>query len=291
MEVRERLIHLHHCRGVGWKSILKLLTKDPQLKDLYSISLEKWKQLLPISGNQLISFYNDLHTIDIRKKLIQYTFSHIEITTFLDHEYPDLLKEIYNPPWVLFSKGNRDIMKEKCLLGVIGSRKPSPYGMAAVKEILPPLINRNVVIVSGLASGIDAEAHKLALRTYGKTIGVLGGGLYHLYPKETLPIASKMIDYGLLLSEVPPDRRPEPWMFPMRNRIISGLSRGVLIVEAEERSGSLITAQCALEQNREVFALPGNITSRLSSGTNRLIQEGAKSVLCADDILSEFSLF
>ncbi|WP_325048923.1 DNA-processing protein DprA [Peribacillus saganii] len=289
MEVRERLLHLHHCRGIGWKSIFYLLKKDPHLKSLYSISFAEWKQILSITVNQLNSFYHDLHTLDISKLLGQYGRSHIDITTFFDAEYPDLLKEIYNPPWVLYSKGDRKIMKEQSLLGIVGSRKPTAYGLAAIKEILPALIKENIVVVSGLASGIDATAHKLTLEHSGKTIAVLGGGLFHLYPKEELPLASKLIDRGLLISEMPPNRRPEPWMFPMRNRVISGLSKGVLIVEAEEKSGSLITAQCAIEQNREVFALPGNITSRLSKGTNSLIQEGAKPVLSAQDIISEMN--
>jgi DNA processing protein len=149
-------------------------------------------------------------------------------------------------------------------------------------------VRKNFVIISGVATGIDAAAHEITLNEGGETVGVLGGGLLQIYPKSNVPLAREISKKGLLLSETPPARRAEPWMFPLRNRIISGVSQGIFVVEAKEKSGSLITAQAALDHGREVFALPGNISSPESIGTNQLIQDGAKLVLSSVQIEEEF---
>ncbi|MGE8079171.1 DNA-processing protein DprA [Peribacillus loiseleuriae] len=262
----------------------KILLADPSLTTLYTQSYTHWKNILPISATKLQTFYHDLHHLNIQELIQQYKNNDIEIVTIVDDDYPNLLKQIHDPPWVLYLRGDRRLLTFEYSLGVVGARKPSEYGVAALKRVLPPLVKKNYVIISGVATGIDAAAHRIAIDCQGKTIGILGGGHYHMYPVSNIPLATNIIKYGLLISETPPSRRPEPWMFPVRNRIISGLSKGVFVVEARARSGSLITAKLALEQGREVFAIPGNITSELSAGSNFLIQEGAKMVLSAADI-------
>ncbi|MDQ0217088.1 DNA-protecting protein DprA [Peribacillus cavernae] len=289
MNIREKLIHLHHCRGIGWKAIRKVLKHDPALTSLYDWPMNTWQEVLPLTLPKLQLFLEDLHSIDIEKLIRQYSANQIDCMTIMDDDYPFLLKQIFDPPWVLYVKGQRDLLAEAPALGVVGARKPSSYGIEALKMILPPLVQKGYVIISGAATGIDALSHKLSLYQKGKTIGVLGGGHFYIYPKENIPLAIAIMKEGLLISEVPPGRRPEPWMFPMRNRIISGLSQGVFIIEAKQNSGSLITAQYALEHGREVFALPGNVTSELSLGSNLLIQDGAKPVLQANDIETEMS--
>lgn len=289
MNIREKLIHLHHCRGIGWKSIRKVLTSDPSLRQIFQWPLDTWQEILSLSPSKLHLFFQDLHSIDIVKQIRQYSSNQIECMTIMDDDYPYLLKQIFDPPWVLYLKGKRGLLGEIPALGVVGARKPSKYGQEALKLILPPLLHKGYVIISGGAAGIDALSHKISLYEKGKTIGVLGGGHFYIYPKENMPLAIEIMKKGLLISEVPPARRPEPWMFPMRNRIISGLSQGVFIIEAKQNSGSLITAQYALEHGRDVFALPGNITSELSQGSNLLIQDGAKLVLHAKDIEAEIN--
>ncbi|WP_049683627.1 DNA-processing protein DprA [Peribacillus loiseleuriae] len=262
----------------------KILLADPSLTTLYTQSYTHWKNILPISATKLQTFYYDLHHLNIQELIHQYKNNDIEIVTIVDDDYPNLLKQIHDPPWVLYLRGDRRLLTFEYSLGVVGARKPSEYGVTALRRVLPPLVKKNYVIISGVATGIDAAAHRIAIDCQGKTIGILGGGHYHMYPVSNIPLATNIIKYGLLISETPPSRRPEPWMFPVRNRIISGLSKGVFVVEARARSGSLITAKLALEQGREVFAIPGNITSELSAGSNFLIQEGAKMVLSAADI-------
>lgn len=285
---KEKLIHLHHCRGAGWKTIKIITSVDPSLTSLFTTTYDEWKRILPIHSDKLRLFYEDLHSRNTIEKLKHYENNQIHCMTIFDDDYPYLLKQIFDPPWVLYLKGDKQLLNKKNTLGVVGTRKPTSYGLDALKTILTPLVKNKFVIISGVAIGIDAIAHKITLSENGHTIGVLGGGLMQIYPKANIPLARVIINKGLLLSETPPHVRAEPWMFPLRNRIISGLSQGIFVVEAKEKSGSLITAQAALEQGREVFALPGNITSLESIGTNQLIQDGAKLVLTSAQIEEEF---
>ena len=288
LESKRRLILLHHCRGIGWNSIKDIVLDDPPLDRVFQKSFADWTILLPhLKHPNLSLFFHDLHSINIASLLKSYTENHIFIISIFDEEYPERLKNIFNPPWILFGKGNILLLKESRFLAVVGPRVPSIYGQEAVKRLLPGLVSGKIVIISGLAKGIDKMAHETAIEYSGGTIAVLGGGLYHLYPKENMPLALQMMKEQLVLSEIVPNRKPEPWMFPLRNRIISGLSDGVLIIEAKGRSGSLITAHSALEQGRGVFAVPGPINSPLSEGTNLLIQDGAKLVLSSNDIEEE----
>ncbi|MCK9910703.1 DNA-processing protein DprA, partial [Microbacteriaceae bacterium K1510] len=198
-----------------------------------------------------------------------------------------MLLEIPDPPLLLYYRGDLKWLRQP-MLGVVGSRKPTPYGKAACAHLTAELSEAGFVIVSGAAYGIDAEAHRSALRSKNGTVGVLGCGLAHVYPPLHRTLYQEIASCGLLLSEYPPDTPPHPGLFPERNRIISGLSLGVLLVEAAERSGSLITADCALEQGREIFAVPGTIFSPLSLGPHNLIKQGAKLVTGSEDILEEF---
>lgn len=285
---KDKLILLHHCRSVGWKTIQAIIKNDPQLTSLFTRSYAEWKEIVPLPPNKLQLFLHDLHSIDIIEKIRQYANNQIYCLTIFEEEYPNLLKQIFDPPWVLYIKGKKELLNQPKTLAVVGARKPTTYGLEALKMILPTLIEKNFTIISGVAEGIDAAAHIITLKNAGQTIGVLGGGLLNIYPKSNLQLALTMMKQGLLVSEIPPTRRAEPWMFPMRNRIISGLSQSLFVVEAKERSGTLITAQAAIEQGRDVFALPGNIVSPHSMGTNLLIQDGAKLVISAADIEEEF---
>ena len=205
-----------------------------------------------------------------------------------DGSYPALLREIDDPPPVLYVKGDWQSCFDQPAIGVVGSRKCSTYGVNASEMLSRDLASRGVCIVSGLARGIDTAAHRGAIRGQGKTVAVMGTGIDSIYPKENAALVNEILDSGgALVSQFPLGTPPIPENFPYRNRIISGLSLGVLIVEASERSGSLITARLAMEQNREVLAVPGNITSGNSFGTNYLIKSGAKLVQQWQDIVAE----
>ena len=216
----------------------------------------------------------------------------IGLVTIFDKEYPKLLTHISHPPFLLYIKGSVGVWKNKCF-GVVGTRALSEYGKRAAPHITLDLARAGLTIVSGLATGIDTLAHKAALEAGAKTIAVLGTGIDEktLYPQLNLPLARKIVEKGgAVISEYAPGTHGTKFSFPQRNRIISGLSKGVLVVEADHISGAMITAKCALEQNRDVFALPGSIFAKTSEGANSLIQKGAKLVACADDILEEYGL-
>ncbi|HEY0428799.1 MAG TPA: DNA-processing protein DprA [Pyrinomonadaceae bacterium] len=205
-----------------------------------------------------------------------------------DGSYPYLLREIADPPIVLYVKGDWQACAESPCVAVVGSRRCSTYGENASEMLARDLAVKGVCIVSGLARGIDSAAHRGAVRARGKTIAVLGTGIDSVYPKENAKLVSEILDTGgAVVSQFPLATPPLKDNFPYRNRIISGLSLGVLIVEASERSGSLITARLAMEQNREVLAVPGNITSKNSFGTNYLIKSGAKLVQQWQDVVAE----
>ena len=200
--------------------------------------------------------------------------------------YPELLLEIHNPPTVLYARGNLDALAPP-RLAIVGTRKPTVYGLRMAEEFGADLGERGLCVVSGLARGVDAAAHHGCLEKNGTTIAVLGSGIDIIYPPEHQQLAARIAQKGLIISEFPPGASPSPRNFPIRNRVVSGMSLGSLVIEAGERSGSLITARLAMEQNREVFALPGNITSPLSIGPNFLIKEGAKLVQGWRDIVDE----
>jgi len=213
----------------------------------------------------------------------------IQVLTCRDSAYPKRLKEIYDYPPVLYMRGSLLPEDEWCL-AVVGTRRATVYGRQVTEEIVTDLARNKITIVSGLARGIDTIAHRSALEAGGRSLAVFACGLDAVYPAENEKLARDVMESGALLSEYPPGTRPRAENFPRRNRILSGLSLGVLVAEAGETSGAMITARMALEQNREVFAIPGSILSPVSRGANHLIQEGAKLVREYTDILEELNL-
>ncbi len=213
----------------------------------------------------------------------------IRAITLQDPEYPDLLKQIYGPPPVLYAKG-RSLKRIQPIIAVVGTRNMTSYGRMATESIVHDLARAGVVIVSGLALGIDAEAHAACLQAKGVTIAVLGSGLAQIYPRENERLAKRIEQQGTLVSEYPPHVRPQKYHFPVRNRIIAGLALGTIVIEGDEDSGSLITARRALDENRDVFAVPGNIFHASSRGPNALIQMGAKPVVSARDVLEALDI-
>jgi DNA processing protein len=209
------------------------------------------------------------------------------IISLSDPEYPARLKEIYDPPVILFVKGNVEVLAQPGI-AMVGTRHPTPYGSGMAERLSTDLASRGLVIISGLARGVDTASHRGAVAAKGKTVAVLGTGIDVMYPKENSRLAEQIVALGgALITEFPVGTSPTPQNFPIRNRIISGMSAGVLVVEAAEYSGTRITSRCALEQNRDVYAVPGNVTNKNSWGPNTLIKQGAKLVATWEDVWEE----
>lgn len=237
---------------------------------------------LPQKIQSKLSAANRLNTEMIMRQLADRNISYMTIN---DEDYPALLKEIHDPPYILYLKGDRSLFNRP-MIGIVGSRKATRYTSESLEKIIPDL--KNLSVVSGLAYGADEIAHKLCLSHEVPTIGVLAFGHDFHYPKSTYSIRTRMEHSNLTISEYPPHASIEKWRFIARNRIIAGLALGVLVTEAEEKSGSLVTLEMAMNENRNTYCLPGNITSLLSKGTNARIQEGAEIVLSSDDILKDY---
>ena len=224
--------------------------------------------------------------IDVDAEIALARAHDIAILTDTSTAYPRLLREIHDPPSVLFVRGS--LLPEDALaIAIVGTRHASRYGLAQAEQLAGSLAAAGLTVVSGLARGIDAAAHRGALAAGGRTLAVLASGVLNVYPPEHGDLADKVCNQGAVISETPPRFQPLSGMFPQRNRLISGLSLGVIVVEAAERSGALITARHAMEQGRDVLAVPGRVDSRLSRGCHRLIRDGARLVESADDVLEE----
>lgn len=226
--------------------------------------------------------------VDPERELAELTKLGLGFLTLLEPGYPRPLRSIENPPPVLYLKGDYQ-ERDELAIAIVGTRQCTTYGQLAAERLARELASFGFTVVSGLALGIDTAAHRGALAAGGRTIGVLGSGFAEIYPRSNLTLVEEIAQRGCILSEFPLHARPERWNFPRRNRIISGLARGVVVVEAPKRSGALITARLALEQGREVFAVPGRITDGTSRGVHRLLREGAKLIESAEDILEEFA--
>ncbi len=226
------------------------------------------------------------HQIDVEAEIALCRQHGIDILTETDAAYPRALREIHDPPGVLFVRGE---MKpdDALAIAIVGTRHGTQYGLRQAERLAGGLARAGLTVISGLARGIDAAAHRGALAAGGRTLAVLASGVLNIYPPEHDKLAEEVAAHGALVSESPPGGEPLAGMFPQRNRLISGLSLGVVVVEAPERSGALITARHAMEQGREVFAVPGNVDSRASRGCHQLIRDGAKLVESADDVLEE----
>jgi len=281
------LLALNRMHRIGPITVVKLIKRWPDLQEMFELpvgSLEKAG--LPKALAQTIAAF-DLHQIDEDWRWQEHKNHYL--LTWLDSDYPALLKEIHDPPIVLYAKGDLASFKQKSV-AMVGTRKPSVTGSESAYHFARELAIKNITIVSGLALGIDAQAHQGCLDVGGKTVAVMGTGINVTYPRRHAFLADKIAQSGLLLSEFPLGMQPIAGHFPRRNRIISGLSLLTLIVEAAIRSGSLITARLALEQNRDVLAIPGSIHNPQTRGCHHLLQQGAKLVTSVRDVLDELNI-
>ncbi len=281
------LLALNSLEGLGPVRLKKILDyfKDP--KTAWNAPILELKSLgIPESVIEKIEYAKK--TLDPFEYLENIKSFGIKFFTLFEKDYPESLKEIYDPPVVLYYFGsNLSILKEDCI-AIVGTRKMTGYGRLVTDEFASKLSKAGFVIVSGLARGVDTTAHIATLNAGGKTIAILGGGLRNIFPPENTQLAQKIAQSnGLVISEFPPEYPSLPGNFPARNRVISGLSKAVLVTEAATDSGSLITARLALEQGRGVYAVPGPITSGLSKGPSELIKEGGMLVDSAEDILND----
>ena len=215
--------------------------------------------------------------------------SSVQTVARREPSYPTLLRELHDPPPMLYVRGEADELAAPGV-AVVGARACSAYGAQVARALARDLAAAGIVVVSGLARGVDGEAHRGALESGGRTIAVLGCGIDRDYPRSHAELARRIVSSGAVVSEYGPGVEPAPWRFPARNRIIAGLCRATLVIEARERSGALITADFALEEGREVLAVPGEITSMLSAGTNALLRLGATPVTCVEDVLESYGL-
>jgi len=290
MEERILLIYLHKINGVGDKTLRKLLVNLDSLNQLFTLKPLELSMQTGISftiAEKIINMLTEANIKDFYRELKSWQDKGIFIWTLLDKDYPTLLKEISHPPIIMYGLGNKEIIHQPAI-AIVGTRNPTSYGKIVAEKISENLSEYGWIIVSGMARGIDRVAHEGTFAHFGRTIAVLGSGIDVIYPSEHRALYSKLKEKGLIISEYPPGTSAHPGYFPARNRIISGLSYGTIVVEASLKSGSLITAQFAVEQSREVFAVPGTITSKQSIGTNSLIKQGAKLIQNIEDIIEEF---
>jgi len=282
---RNILIWLSSLR-IGSKSIDNIMKQVVQLTDIWELPCKNIYGLRGINAKTKEKIISNRNIDNMERLIEDIEDSNIDVVTIFDQDYPKLLKHIYDSPKVLYRRGQM-VEADSIAIAIVGSRKATTYGKWATERLVKELVKLDVTIISGLAAGIDGIAHKKALEENGRTIGVLGNGLDIIYPKRNKDIYDEIPQNGAILTEFFFGTPPFAYNFPQRNRIISGLSLGVIVVEAKEKSGSLITAHHASEQGREVFALPGNINSIFSRGTNMLIKDGAKLVMDIDDIVEE----
>ena len=257
-------------------NIMRFGNKRKKFREIYKSFLKEESYSLKLDNSEIELAHNEFEKARSRG---------IRIITFNSNEYPESLKHIPDPPIVLYARGN-SLNISNISVSIVGSRKCSQYGRNVAYKFAKDFASYGITVISGLAFGIDSSAHLGSIDGQGKTIAVIGSGLDRVYPASNKQLAVRVISSGSLISEFPLGTKPEKYNFPFRNRIISGLSLATIVVEAAKKSGSLITARLAAEQGKDVFAVPGNITSRMSEGTNALIKDGAIPVTCVDDVLS-----
>ena len=281
--------------GIGPGKIKILLKKFGSAQNVINASekdLIGTERINKLLATRIINEVKNKSKIEAKTKreLDRISDLNIKITSLWDTDYPELLKNIYDPPLLLYYKGEISD-SDKYSVAIVGTRNPTEYGKSQAQRIASELASQNITIVSGLARGIDSVAHAAALKSNGRTISVIGSGLNVIYPPENRKLFEEISEKGIIYSEYNLDTPPDAGNFPQRNRIISGLSLGCLVVESGLRGGALQTAQFALDENREVFAIPGNLGIKQSEGTNGLIQRGnAKLVKDAEDIFAELEL-
>lgn len=284
----DALLILNAIPGLGPKRIRALIEHFGSAEKVLSVSQEDLLNTGDLPEHavlNLVHFSRDQflgHEYDLLKS------RGISVVTMDDQRYPQHLREISTGPVLLYVKGKSEVLKEPAI-AIVGSRRASLYGLGVARRFAVELCEAGLSVISGLARGIDTAAHQGALQAQGVTIAVLGCGLDHMYPAENEDLAERIAQDGAIISEFPMETLPVSFNFPRRNRIISGLSHGVVVVEAALKSGALITSDFALEQGREVYAVPGQLGEPASQGANRLIQQGAKLVLSSDDILEDLA--
>ncbi|OGX60925.1 MAG: DNA protecting protein DprA [Paenibacillus sp. RIFOXYA1_FULL_44_5] len=287
MEERDVLLMLHETKGIGWKTILYLKNELSDLRQIFQMGVQDW-QHLSLPQKKFETIQKNLQNLFMEQQKMLYAKRKIGFITIFDAEYPELLKQTAEPPWVIYYRGNPDYLSRP-KLSMVGTRYPSSYGKRAAVELSRELSRAGICVVSGLARGIDRAAHMGALEEEGGTIAVLGCAIDTIYPQENNELAERITEAGLIISEYPAGTPMHPGLFPQRNRIIAGLSYGTVVIEAQSKSGALITADQALEESRDVFALPGSIYAPNSQGTLQLIKQGAKMITSAEDILEEYA--
>lgn len=281
------LLCILKVHGLGPQNLAKLKSKIGTYREIWEAS---YAQVEKIIGSNLAQGLVEVRrTCDPEEELEKCIGLGIQVMAEFEPEFPQALREIRYPPPLLFYRGNLRSL-EGLSIAIVGSRKATPYGKMVARKLGRELAQAGIVVVSGMARGIDAEAHWGCIEGGGMTIGILGNGIDVIYPRENAMLYNNVANKGLLLSEYPPGTKPEPGSFPIRNRLISGLSRGVVVVEAREKSGAMITVGYALEQGKDVFAVPGPITSANSIGPHRLLREGACLVTGVKDILQEWGI-
>ena len=275
--------------GMGPVAFKNGLMSFGSLEGIFSAKASDWRGVEWLSRLNKSCLDDPKLFEEVDKEIERALKEKVRILTFFDEEYPSELKEIHDPPIVLYVQGELP-PKQHLRVAVVGSRLASLYGLKMAEEISRDLAGSGAVVVSGLAKGIDSAAHKGALSAKGLTVAVLGSGLSQLYPPENKKMAQQIAASGALLSEYSMNILPKAGNFPVRNRIISGLSRAVFVAEAREKSGALITADLALEQGRDVYALPGQADSVKSRGSNSLLRQGARFITCAEDLLEDYKI-
>jgi DNA processing protein len=275
-------------RGIGPARLQALLDHFHDLRSAWEATADELRTV-GLDSRVLQNLLNAREKLDLDAEVARLEKAGVQVITWQSPEYPDRLRNIYHPPPVLYLRGSL-APADEWAVAVVGTRRATVYGKEATRHIAGELARAGVTVISGLARGIDTAAHQAALDAGGRTIAVLGSGVDVVYPAENRRLMQHIIEEGAVLSEYALGRPPEASNFPPRNRLISGLSLGVTVVEAGARSGALITADYAAEQGRDVFAVPGNMFNRSSKGCNRLIQQGAKLLLGVEDILEELNL-
>lgn len=289
MTEQEAYIRLNMMEKIGPVSVKSLVRVLGSVSAIFEVSKSELQQADGIGSTLAQSILRQRDSIKIDEELALAEKSKTRIITPLDEEYPAALKEIHDPPLALYVRGRLQ-PSDKSAIAVVGTRRATHYGMDTTRKLSYQLGKAGICILSGLALGVDTAAHEGALRAEGRTVAVIGSGFDHMYPPENSVLAEKIADNGAVMTEFPFSRKPDKTTFPMRNRIVSGMSKGVLVIEAGRRSGATITANQALSQGRSVFAVPGRIDSYMSVGTNVLIKEGAYLVTEVQDILEHFEM-
>ncbi|WP_187355310.1 DNA-processing protein DprA [Paenibacillus tengchongensis] len=287
MDKRDLLFGYHEIAGIGWKSIDKILRAGYLSEQARSCPEEEWRNIgLPSAAARRLAVLDFAEWIEERRLLMEERG--VNIVTVLDGNYPARLRETPQPPWVLYYKGDLGLSARPAV-AMVGTRGPTAYGRKVGGQLAEQLSRSGLAVVSGLARGIDSVCHEAALHGEGSTIAVMATGFDKIYPPDNRELERQIARSGLVLTEYPLGTPSHPGLFPQRNRIIAGLALGTVVVEADTRSGSLITADAALEAGRDVFAVPGPLTSPKSRGALELIKQGAKLVTGAEDILEEYA--